>query len=297
MGATDIIHANATRRLVVIGIIMAWDRWHVKIGTRKPVLYQIICGMGVAVLSICANFNVNRFSMLVPTIIFVAVWSAKIKRIPLTLIASFGLIILCTGLIFGSYRGSDHTYSDFANSRIGVSELVDAKKMAASVQATLLGPQYIAYGLYMKETGHIYFWGRSLVACIMDPVPLLNKFVSYAGTAGNYIYNDDIHGNLHTADQPLPIYTELIWNFGHLGGLIIFLTLGGIIALLQRAHERLQRDSFIVVYSFTMIAFCFIYVISYNIAAAVQILTCLTVPAYFILAIWWFRLRFYHPKM
>lgn len=176
----------------------------------------LIVALGITLANMTYSFNRAAFAF--PVLCLAAVYSARVRRIPL---AFGGIAVVCllpALLAVGAYRsmGEDaHMSEALAKSVQGVSE---------QVQIYAGGPQLT--GIFYESTGwgdHLYL-GSTLVNSLLSPIPVLGK--GSRETNGPAVYNYALYGVRGIEDQIMPLDAELFANFHVPGVLFGFAALG-----------------------------------------------------------------------
>jgi hypothetical protein len=283
-----VLIAAILKPFLAFGLVAAWSRWYARGGKHARMRTQIGWGAVVASLCFLASVNVNRVSTFLPCILFVAVWSLKVRRISTLVVALAGAFLLVIAVIYGAYRGSHGVVASefFSSPSQVVEEVFEPRLDESSLQATLMGPQYIAYCLMLRQENDLMLSGRSLLASALAPVPFLGR--PFREQSGLVLYNRYIYGGRYIyygddiLDQPLPLHGELAWNFGWFGTVGYFI-LGCVIALLQNGYEIRRKESPLLVYCYLYFSFCIVFLIGGNLAVSSQMLVNLACPAYLVL--------------
>ena len=125
--------------------------------------------------------------------------------------------------------------------------------------------------------GKPLYWGSTLVASVLHPVPLLGK--GFRESSGVAIYNRAIYGNTGVADQIIPFQGELFLNF-HLPGIVAgFFGLGLLIGHCQRQFES-ARSAF-AAFAIHYVSMWAAMLVIWSLAVFSQILVYFCWPIYF----------------
>jgi hypothetical protein len=190
----------------------------------------LIAAVGVTLANM--TFSFNRAAFVFPLTSLIAVYSVRVRRIPVGLTIALVAIALPVLMAIGTMRSSRMIGGD-KNAGAFASVLQDASE---TVQAYSGGPQFSALLYERTGWGDRLYGGSTLVASVLSPVPLVGK--GFRESSGPALFNQTIYHVRDIEDQILPLSTELFINF-HLPGVVAgFIGLG---ILLARAQEWIQQ--------------------------------------------------------
>lgn len=177
----------------------------------RPAVYGLLAAVGVTFANL--TFSFNRAAFVFPLLCMVAVYNARVRRIPLGMTVTAAAIFLPILILVGTYRstienGHKKEEATFATALNATSE---------NLQAYTTGPQYTALFYDYTGWGEHPYGGSTLLASVMSPVPILGK--SFRTNSGPAIFNFAIYRISGIEDQIIPFATELFANF-HAPGLI-----------------------------------------------------------------------------
>jgi hypothetical protein len=182
-----------------------------------------------------ALMTYNRGAFAVPMVAMIAVLS---KRLPEKSLR----YLLAAGAIFASLLGGVTLYKSAVHSNASGTVDTDLLTKVAgyidvmgTVQLYGQAPQYLGYFVQRNQFGSSPTSGRTLIASVMNPVPILGKpFRSHSGV---YLYNLILGRNPENPDQIPQLTGELFLDFHIFGVLLGFVTVGYVIARLQSRFD------------------------------------------------------------
>lgn len=161
----------------------------------------------------------NRASVIVPMVVFAAVYTAHLRPMSRWRAIAIAMVVIAAAVFFtelrseaarNEIRAAGGTVSSFSGYSLGLDEL----------QLYGAAPQFIAIADGTQPArGELV-----TLNAVMSPVPRLGApFRAFNGTR---TYNSIIYGVGGAVDQTLPTVLELSWDFGRLGVLIGFALIG-----------------------------------------------------------------------
>jgi hypothetical protein len=243
-------------------------------GAQRPVVVGLLAAIGITLANL--TFSFNRAAFVFPLLCMAAVYSARIRRIPLGVSALVIAVILPVLIAVGNYRSGleagQQTKEPSLTAAIG--------ETSENIQAYSGGPQYT--GLFYDRIGwgERLYGGTTLLASIMSPVPILGK--GFRQTSGPALFNYAIYGTFAIEDQIIPLATELFANFHAPGVMAGFVLLGVFLSQCERWFDATSSTfaAFVIQYMSLWAAMLAVWSISiYS-----QILIYFFVPIYFHLA-------------
>ena len=254
----------------------------------RPVIVGLVAAVGIMAANI--TFSFNRAAFVFPVICLTAVYSARLRRIPLGATVMAMMLILPLLMAVETYRaglqpGAKKTEATLASIMGGISE---------NVQAYSPGPQYA--GLFYDKIGwgeHLYL-GSTIVYSIMTPVPLFGK--SFREDNGPALFNYALYGFHGNEDQIIPYSTELFANFHAPGVIAGFMLLGLFLSQTERWFHAAQ--STFAAFSIQYVSLWAALLVVWSISVYTQILIYFFCPIYFYLAVFHARawLRAFTPR-
>lgn len=181
-------------------------------------------------LLVFANFSYNRGFMLAPIIGVLAAYSAHVRRLSLAFLVLAGTIALAAVFTFGWYRSTDLQIAEVSRSDLG--ETWNPKEVVDFVQIYASGPQMAAYMIDERGPDSSLYYGETLFASLMHPVPVVGK--SFREHSGVTIFNMLIYGDPDVIDQIIPYDAELYMNLGIPGVIVGYALLGWLVSIFQR---------------------------------------------------------------
>ncbi|MBI3696445.1 MAG: hypothetical protein HY238_16600 [Acidobacteria bacterium] len=225
------------RPFLPFAFIMAWCRWVDRRPRRSgwiAVLAVTLPLMGLVVLAYL-SYSYNRGSFTVPLVAMTAVLSRKVRRISPAALAGAAVLLLLPLLALEIYRRADFRLQDVWYSPEVRDVLVEQVRVTDQVQLYGGAPQFLGYLLERWGLEKQLFWGSTLLASALYPVPVLGK--SFRSSSGVALYNKWIYGSATNVDQVIPFQGELFLNFQAAGVIGGFLLLGALAAWLERGFE------------------------------------------------------------
>ena len=278
--------ATFIKPFLAFGAVGLWCR-AVDARTRTR-FWLIIGGVCCACVTtiVFSSYGYNRATIAAPLVCLVAVVNRHVKTIPFWFVSSIGFAVLSVFMVFGQYRGSTLTVEDLANDSATINHLASKIDFAEQLQLYSSGPQFVAYLLENKEWGERLDWGKSLLASLMWPVPVLGK--SFRANSSVAIYNSMVYGNTRTIDQPVPFAGELFINL-HLAGVILgYAVLGCLVGRVQHAFEN--TASSLGTFSLQYVAIWLCYAIHTSAMVVSQMFIYFCLPIYGLVLLKWLRL-------
>lgn len=179
------------------------------------------------------TFSFNRAAFVFPVFCVVAVFSSRVRRIPLWWLAAVVAAVAPALLMIGDYRSTPMYGSEFVSDPgSGHSSLQD---LSDEVQVYGSAPQFPGYVLEQLGWGDKLYRGSTLVASVLSPMPVLGK--SFRELSGATLYNRVIYGVPGIEDQIIPFSTELFLNFHVAGVAVGFFLLGLFVGTAERRFE------------------------------------------------------------
>ena len=257
-------------------------------GSWRPVIVGLVAAVGITIANI--TFNFNRAAFVFPLICLTAVYSARVRRIPLGATVMAMMLILPLLIAIETYRagfqpGAKKTEATLESIMGSISE---------NVQAYSPGPQYA--GLFYDKIGwgeHLYL-GSTIAYSIMTPVPLLGK--SFREDNGPALFNYALYGFRGNEDQIIPYSTELFANFHAPGVIAGFMLLGLFLSQTERWFHAAQ--STFAAFSIQYVSLWAALLVVWSISVYSQIMIYFFCPIYFYLAVFHARawLRAFNPR-
>jgi hypothetical protein len=222
------------RPFVAFSFILLWSREadrYVLIKSRlrlAAVTLFAVCGIVITNLT----YSFNRGAFVFPLVALLSVFMVRIRRIPPVILIAGASLLAVPLLLVSSYRSSSKPAAEVVEDGLASKELPDQIQLYAN------GPQFLGYFLEQTGWGASLYWGRTLVASVLDPVPMLGK--GFRDSSGTYIFNRTIYNDYGYTDQIIPLQGELFINF-HLPGVVAgFFALGLMIGEFQRRSQATQ---------------------------------------------------------
>lgn len=190
--------------------------------------------LGIFVLaSVFMNTGMNRNPIIVAFLSLLATYSIFCRPISLPIflafgITSFGIVLPITFLRSVKITSFLSVLKDSPLTLKYVGRIA-----IEQIQVYGGGPQFLGYILEQTDYGKDLYFGKTILASILQPLPLLGKpFREFSSVR---IYNEMIYGSgVAIEDQIVPFQGELFINFHIVGILLGFSILGWIVAKLDR---------------------------------------------------------------
>ncbi len=209
----------------------------------RPLLIGLGAGLGITLANM--TFSFNRAAFVFPLVSMAAVYSARVRRIPVWTMVTALAIAMPLLMAIGSYRSS--LMLGGSDAEIKMSSML--RETSETVQAYVVGPQYTGTFYDVVGWGRELLFGKSLIASALSPVPILGK--GFRDSSGPLLFNRAIYGVDDIQDQILPFDAELFANFHGLGVVAGFVALGALLRLGERWSDSARS---------TFAAFCLQYV-------------------------------------
>ncbi len=211
------------RPFLAFALVAWWARCVDRTAPSKGIRGQLLAGVVAAIGITLANltFSFNRAAFVFPVLSLVAVYSARVRRIPpLVTAIALGLLLPVLFLLahFRASRLPGAVADDSKTTQASMGEAND------TVQGYAGGPPLA--GLFLQELkwGEHLFGGSTLVASAFSPVPILGK--SFRDSSGSALYNNTLYGMPGWEDQIIPFSSELFVNLHVFGVVSGFFMLG-----------------------------------------------------------------------
>jgi hypothetical protein len=223
------------RPFLAFGFIVLWAEWvDRRRGSRvwKLAFGTFLCFAAQALSNL--SFHYNRASVVYPAVAILAAFSLRARRIPIRtlLILAFAAAFLLP--VFATYRSSGFAVGEVLGDEGVRDSLLQKTDLNSTLQVYGGAPQLNAYLLDGTGWGRTLYWGRTLVASALYPVPILGK--PFRESSGVVLFNRLVYAN-ESLDQVIPFTGELFLNFHILGVIGGFGLLGWAIAVLQNKFK------------------------------------------------------------
>jgi hypothetical protein len=194
------------------------------------------------------SFSYNRVVFVVPVICGLAVFSRHVHRIRPLVLALLATAAAVPLILIGTYRSTQLRVTDLVEDPYAIRGLLDKTEIGPFFQVYGSAPQFTAFVVENLWWPNDLLYGRSLVASLLYPVPVLGK--PFRDDSGVSIYNRLIYGNSETIDQVMPFEAEVLINFGVIGVLVSFCLLGVLLHRLQSRFDssRSAVDTLVTLY-------------------------------------------------
>ncbi len=270
-----------------VAFVMIWCRWvdrHGRASTRVSRLL-VTAGTALPVILVYATFGFNRGSFAVPLVSMAAVYLARVRRVPIKVMAGITLAAILVLVSTSLSRGDTVAGTNGASGQPTqpASRFVHAAQFDLNDQVQVYGaaPQFGGFLLERTDYARDPYWGSTLLSSALFPTPILGK--PFRPGSGVVIYNELIYGPVGNLDQNLPIEGELFINFRVVGVIAGFFLLGYVASRLQRAFAQALTavEAYFSIY--TSIWTFFMIVGSLAATSQVFIYFCWPIYGYFIL--------------
>jgi hypothetical protein len=234
----------------------------------------LVAAIGITLANM--TFSFNRAAFCFPLFCMAAIYSARIRRIPIWSSLALLAVALPVLIAVSYYRsGSAMPNAKPVQTQSG---LVEASE---NIQAYSGGPQFT--GLFYDHIGwgQRPFLGSTLLASAMSPVPVLGK--TFRDGSGPAIFNFALYGVTGIEDQIIPLATELFANFHAPGVLAGFILLAFFLNQAERWFAPAQ--SMFAAFAIQYVAMWGAMMACWSLAIFSQILIYFFVPIYFYLAV------------
>ncbi len=263
------------RPFLAFALVAWWSRVadeHAGQASWRPVVVGLLAALGITLANL--TFSFNRAAFMFPLICLAAVYSARIRRIPIGASASVLAAILPVLIAIGNYRSAG-AHAPAASAEVAFRETSE------NIQAYATGPQYTGIFYDQIQWGTTLYGGTTVLASVMSPVPILGK--SFRDTSGPALFNHAIYGRFGVEDQIIPFATELFANFHAPGVLAGFILLGLFLSYAERLFNAAQ--SMFASFAIQYIALWGAMLSVWSLSIYSQILIYFFVPIYFYLAV------------
>jgi hypothetical protein len=193
----------------------------------KAAAAGLIAALGITMANMTYSFN--RAAFVFPVVCLLAVYSARVRRIPLTFAGLALVCVLPALLAVGAYRSmtdDEDIAGALEKSMQGVSE---------QIQIYSGGPQLTGHFYESIRWGDQLYLGSTLFNSVLTPIPVLGK--GSRDTCGPAVYNYAIYGTREIEDQIIPFDVELFANFHVPGVLFGFAGLGIFLGWAEQCFE------------------------------------------------------------
>lgn len=244
--------------------------------TWRPVVAGLAAAVGITIANL--TFGFNRGAVVFPLVSLIAVYSARIRRIPPVLTLAAVVVFIPVLLAVGSFRGKSQLAQVAPNASREVE--VSVNDLTENIVVYCAGPQLTAVFYESLDWGNRLWGGTTLVSSVMSPIPILGK--GFRDTSGPVVYNHAIYGTSGIDDQ-IPAYVaELFGNF-HVPGVVAgFIALSLLLAMFESWLQTVKSTfgAFIIQY----IAVWGALLAVWSVSVYVQILFYFLGPVYLYLA-------------
>ncbi len=193
----------------------------------RPALVGVVAAFGITIANM--TFSFNRGAFVFPVLALVAVYSARIRRIPPAL--TFAGVAICVPVLLAiaSFRSSSQLAQVVPTASREV--VVSMSDLTESIVVYSGGPQLTGVFYESLNWGDRLYGGVTLISSLMSPVPILGK--AFREQSGPLVYNRAIYGISGIDDQIPPFASELFGNF-HVAGVVAgFLGLAFFLATME----------------------------------------------------------------
>jgi hypothetical protein len=280
------------RPFLGVAIVLMWslcvDR---RARTTLSALRVRVVTSVAAVLLVLSNASYNRGSMVAPLIALIGAYSLHVRRLRPALLLLVAIPGTAAVLLWGEYRTSTNIeFTELFNSD-SLGALYSDSNVGDQLQIYGQGSQFLAFFLEETGFGSQLWYGRTILASLLYPVPILGSYfrADSAATLYNHlIYNDDV-----TLDQVVPFAGELFLNFHLIGVVIGYWLLGRAVNILQLRFLR-STDAF-EAYLWCLVGMWTSFLIIGHLAILSQIYVFFFWPFYLYgIAVLWGRVRWNH---
>lgn len=274
------------RPFLGFSIVLVWSLWIDKHRFTKNTLVISVATILCIILLITVNlgFYYNRGAIVGPILAVGAAYHLRIRRIPLAILGSLGGLLFLILLIFAPYRQTDLVITDLAK-REQLKTLLNSSDTVREIQLYGGAPQFVGYLVEESGWGLQPYWGKTLFASLLYPIPVLGK--QFRERSGVILYNTYIYNDPRATDQVVPFSGELFINFHIIGLIIGFGLVGLLVANLQRVFNK-SRNTFEAYCTF-LVAIWVAFLVPGSIAVTSQIFVFAFWPIYVYVALCWLR--------
>ncbi len=212
------------RPFLAFALVTWWARSVDRSGRTRSLWRPMVAGAIAAIGITMANltFSFNRAAFVFPVVSLVAVYSARIRRIPPLVTAAALALLLPVLFAVGNYRAS--MMAGVAVTDGASAFQTSLREASETVQAYAGGPPLAGLFLDEQKWGAHLYGGFTLVASVLSPIPILGK--DFRDASGSALYNQALYGMPGFDDQIIPFSAELFVNFHAAGVLAGFFVLG-----------------------------------------------------------------------
>jgi len=234
-GSLTRVLSSTLRPFLGFTVVVLWSAWISRDRYARSPLRCILVSLGVLAFLMAANLSFNRGGIVAPAIAFLAAFSFRVRRIPMSLILSFALPVGFLLILFGTYRNQVLRYPGQPGQGPAIGTLAAQTNVKTVVELYGAAPQFLGYLLESTDYSVDGTWGYSVLSSILSPLPRLGAPFRPDSTLTHY--NVLIYGPTGDLDQIVPFVGELFWSY-QVGGVILgFFALGLVGARLQRNFE------------------------------------------------------------
>jgi len=262
----SIVLGRLMRQFLGYSVAIFWTSWmDARAHRLHSLLVALVTGICL-ILTVIVSLDFNRAAFFVPILVYLAVFSARLRRVSLFAIASIVVVSVVLVFAFGSYR-----QAAVDSLSLDPESIIAAADLQVNVQVYFWGPQFLGYFMEKMNYGLEPFWGRTLLASALQPIPILGgPFRDFSGPA---LYNQTIYGPSSTAaDQIVPFAGELMVDFNLLGVIAGYLLLGIIMWNLEHKFLEAQQGSAIIAYCWFIISYWAAFLIGSSLSIFSQVM-------------------------
>ena len=277
--------ATFLRPFLMVGPVLVWSWWARDHGGTAPAVARWVrTGVVILVITLAgATFSFNRAAVLTPIIALIAMYSRTIRRISAPFLIGMGCVALSAALAAGTFRSSNVDAGDALADPAIRDALARAVDPVEQLQIYGGAPQFLGFLLEANDFSDTNYWGRTLLASALLPVPILGK--PLRDQSGVVLFNRLIYGDGSVVDQVIPFQGELFLNF-HIPGVVVAFVLLGM--AMRRLEIRIDssRDP-VEQYAVMYIAIWLCFLILGSLASVSQIFVYFCWPIYVYAVLRW----------
>lgn len=278
--ATLVALAGTFLRPFLAFALVAWWSNQVDSSKERTSLWWVtVAGLAAALGVTIANltFSFNRAAFVFPLSALFAVYSARVRKIP---VGAVGVAMLVAIPVLMSVETVRQDRARGVSTELEFEWQSLLKEAAENIKGYGGGPQFSAIFCERLGWGEHLYGGSTLLASVLSPVPVMGK--GFREGSGPALFNQAIYDVKDIEDQILPFATELFVNF-HLPGVVAgFVALGW---FLSAAHGWFENaESAFAAFSIQYVAMWGAMLTSWSASIYSQITIYFFGPIYFYVA-------------
>ena len=200
-GSWQALGSTVLRPFLAFSLILLWCRGVDLYAPRSGRILQMLVTAAVGCGIVLANltFSFNRGAFVFPLVTLTAVFVYKVSRMSPMVMAALAAIVAGPILMIGTYRSSAAPAEVFRDG-----SALSSRGYSEQLQIYACGPQFLGYLLEEAGWGKPLYWGSTLVASVLHPVPLPGKGLPRVERRRHLQSRDLRQHRSRRSDHPVP---------------------------------------------------------------------------------------------